>query len=98
MEKYQSRTVDELGRVVIPFDFRKKLGLKAGDSISLTHTSTEVTMQRAEGNTEPNRALCQVDELGRVGLPANIRQQMGWKERAKIAMHHNDNVIILKSA
>jgi len=33
MEKYTSRKIDELGRIVLPSQLRKELGWSAGDSV-----------------------------------------------------------------
>ena len=97
MEKFQIRTIDELCRVVIPVDFRRKLGLQKGDNVSLTHIGTEVVMQRADSDTNA-LTVCNIDFLGRVILPASIRRQMGWGEKGKIAMYHTGDSIILQSA
>ena len=41
------RTVDELGRVVIPSGIRKQLGIRAGDELDVRLDGTSVVLERA---------------------------------------------------
>ena len=97
MELYKSRTLDELGRISIPSDLRKELSLNPGDKISLTTISTITVLEKVEGATEADGTICEVSELGVITLPAELRQQRGWKEKDKVALYHTDNLMILKS-
>lgn len=45
---YGIRTVDELGRVVIPTELRKKLSLEAGDTVKVTEQDGAVIFRLAE--------------------------------------------------
>ena len=38
------RRIDELGRIVVPSDFRQALGVKAGDSLALTYDADHDTL------------------------------------------------------
>ena len=96
MENNQARTIDELGRLLIPSQLRKELGLQKGDNLALAHIGTEVVMQRTQDGTSTTCPTCQIDFLGRIDLPAEIRQHMGWKEKDKISMRQLGNAIILK--
>lgn len=98
MERYSSRTIDELGRLVLHSDLRKRLALETGNNLSLKPVDTIVILQRAENDAESDYALCPVDELGRLVLPIELRQKLGWKEKDKLALYHTDNIIILKQA
>ena len=96
MERYSSRTVDELNRLVLHSELRNKLGLNTGDKVSLKTLDTIVILRKLEGDSDC--AVCQIDELGMIELPKELRQQLGWKAKDKIALYNTDNIIILKSA
>ena len=98
MERYNSRTIDELGRLSLHSELRQKLGLQAGNKICLKQIDTIVVLQRAENATEPGSIICQVSDIGMIDLPIELRKTLGWKEKTKIALYHTDNLIILKSA
>ena len=98
MERYKSRGVDELGRIVLPSDLRTELNLDTEDKVSLTAVSTIVILQKAECNEDAGCYLCDVSELGMIKMPAELRQQMGWNEKDRLALYHTDNLMILKSA
>ncbi|MCL2386208.1 MAG: hypothetical protein FWC89_01545 [Defluviitaleaceae bacterium] len=96
MEKYNSRTIDELGRFILPNELRKMQGFGAGDKIALTLADTIVVLHRPDSN--PNCTICKIDELGMVELPHELRQKLGWKTKDQIALYYTDNILILKSA
>lgn len=102
MERYSARTVDELGRLTLHSDLRKRLGLETGDKVSLMLVDTILILRRAqgcaEGESQSGCLCCPVSELGMIELPIEIRQKLSWKENAQVALYHTDNIIILKSA
>jgi len=98
MELYSARTQDELGRFVLHNELRKELGFNAGDKVSLQLIDTIVILQRFDGGEGADFFVGQIDNLGMIELPAELRQRLGWKEKHKIALYHVDNLIILKSA
>lgn len=102
MERFSSRTIDELGRIVIHIDLRRLLILETGDKVSLTLVGTLVIMQRVEDCSEdavgPVCALSTISELGMIKLPAEFRKRLGWEAKEKVALYHTDNMVIMKSA
>ena len=98
MERFSSRTLDELGRLTLHSELREMLGLGTGDKVCLTIVGTIIVLQRAEGEIEPRCAVSQMNDLGMIELPSEHRQTLGWKEKEKIALYHTDNMVILKSA
>ena len=98
MERYKSRGVDEFGRIVLPSDLRVEMNLDTGDKVSLTVVSTIAILQKAECSEDAGCYLCDVSELGMINLPAELRQQMGWEVKDRLALYHTDNLMILKSA
>jgi len=98
MERYSLRTIDELNRIVIHSELRQKLGLETGAKISLQAIDTIVVMRRTEAEPKQDCYVSQVNELGMVELPAELRKQMGWNVADGIALYSTDNLLILKSA
>ena len=98
MERYSSRTIDDLARIVLPSEVRKNLGLQPGDNLSLAHVDTIVILHRNADASAPACAVCQVNDLGMIELPGEIRSKLGWKVKDRVALYHTDNVIILKLA
>jgi len=98
MERYSSRTIDELGRLVLHGELRKLLGLETGDKVSLTLVDSIVILQKSDDDSKLNSVVCQVSDLGMIDIPREARQRLGWDTKDKIALYHTGNIIILKSA
>ena len=94
MERYSTRTLDEMGRLVLHSELRERLNLDAGTKVSLTLVGTIIALQRIEGNIKPEHSS-QINDLGMLELPREHRQTLGWKEKDKIALYHTGNMIIL---
>ena len=98
MEQYNTRKIDGLGRIVLHSAVRRKLAIKAGSKLLVTPVDTIVILQHADDNATSGSTVCEVDQLGMVTLPKEIRQTLGWKENDGVALYQTDNIIILKSA
>ena len=98
MERYSSRGIDELNRLVLHSEIRKILGFEEGDNVSLLRVDTIVILQKADGDLGEGYFASQVDEFGRIVLPAELQQQMGWEVKSRVAVYHTDNILILQSA
>jgi len=97
MERYSLRTIDELNRIVIHSELRQKLGLETGTKVFLQSIDSIVVMRLTDGKSEHGCYVSQVNELGMIELPAELRKQMGWKIVDKIALYNTDNLIIFKT-
>ena len=97
MERYSARTLDELGRLSLHSELRKRLGFETGDKLSLKVVDTIVILQRVDGDAGADCAVSQISDIGMFELPKEIRQTLGWNVKDKIAVYHTDNLIILKS-
>ena len=97
MKKYPPRTIDELGRIPLPMDARKKLNITDHDSLSLTAVSTLLIVQKVNDETKDNCIIRIIDELGRIVLPGELRQEMKWGLQHEIEVYQTDNLMILKS-
>ena len=59
-EKYSSRKVDELGRIVIPSELRKRLSIKEGDGLDISVDGEKIIMQK----TTPKCIVCDsIDDI-----------------------------------
>lgn len=46
-ERIASRKVDELGRIVLPIDFRNQLGIKEKDSVNVYMKGSYIVIEKA---------------------------------------------------
>ena len=92
MERYNARKVDDLRRIVLHGDLRRKLGLKEGSKVALTVIDSIVVVQRTDSDG------CEVSDLGMITIPADIRQKMSWVDGSDVAAYHTDSLLILKTA
>lgn len=79
---YFLRAVDELGRVVIPIEFRNELQIKENDNIKLFIK---------ESSFESN-----LDGIGRINVPVDIRNKYNIKIGNKLKMYIEDRNIVLE--
>ena len=98
MERYSSRTIDELGRLVLHSDVRQLLDLKTNDNVSMLFVENIAIVRRKSEGVEQGLATSAVDELGRIEIPAEYRKILGWQEKDRLAVYLTDNIIILKKA
>jgi len=96
MERYNSRTVDELGRLILHGDIRKKFGLETGGNVSFMLVDTIIILQKAECDAESACNICEVNDLGMICLPSEPRAKLGLEAGDKVAVYNIDNIIILK--
>ena len=92
MERYSSRKVDDLGRIVLHSELRNKLGLGTGAKVALTVVDSIVVMQRMDTGD------CEVCELGMITLPVEVRHMFGWVAKSEIAVYQTDLLLIMKTA
>lgn len=80
-----NRKVDELGRVVIPIEFRRKLGIETKNNLTMLMDGDRIILEKG----------LEVDELGRIVIPFHIRKAMGIKEKEELKIEVVDEKIIL---
>ena len=98
MERYSTRTIDELGRLSIHSELRQRLGMEAGNKLSLKIVDTIIILQKVADGTTTDCAVCTISDMGMFEVPKEIRQTLEWNVKDKIAVYHTDNIIILKLA
>lgn len=80
-----NRKVDELGRIVIPIEYRKELGIEEHNTLSIMIDNNRLILEKGQ----------EVDELGRVTIPLNIREVLGIKEKEELNIEIADDKILL---
>jgi len=98
MERFSSRGIDELGKIVLHFDIRQRLGLESGDKVSLTPIDNLINLRKAADGSEADCFASQMDHLRRIELIRELRQKFDWKEKDRVAVYNTDKIVILKSA
>jgi len=91
MERFSTRKIDELGRIALHVELRKRLGLEKRAKVTLTVVGSIVIMQVSDSGG------IEVCELGMITIPAEIRQKLAWAARSEVAMYHADDLLILKT-
>ena len=92
MERYNARKVDDLGRIVLHGDLRRKLGFNEGSKVKLTVIDSIVVVQYTDTGD------CEVSDIGMIIIPAEIRKKMSWVTGSEIAVYNTDSLLILKTA
>lgn len=88
-----SRPLDELGRVVIPIDFRR-FGFEEGTWVCVNYYKNSVLITRAdEGDTGQ---LKKIDSLGRVVADKIFRDEHNWQEKDKIVVFYYKGIIVMQ--
>ncbi len=83
MKFVTKRKVDELGRIVLPIEYRAHYSISAGDAVAITATDYDLVLSKASEATENTKT---VDELGRVVIPAALRKQLNISSKELIAI------------
>ena len=96
MERFNTRSIDELGMMVIPQDLRQRLGLESGSKLLLHPINTLAILYKIESDAGTNGFAFEMDDLGRIKLSQDIRAKFGWELKDKLAVYGVDNIIILK--
>ena len=88
-----TRRIDELGRIVIPIIFRKENWHK--DTIGYLQINDDylVLSGKKEGQIVDE---VKVDELGRITIQYELREQLKWKMKDYITMWNYHGYIIFK--
>jgi len=97
MERYSDRKLDELSRIVLPIELRKRLGIEIGANVAL-HPVCGMIVLKTKGYEEAKEwNASKVDELGRIELSVELRQKLNWQVRSDIAIYYlGDETVILK--
>lgn len=89
-----TRKIDPLGRITIPVELRRSLGLQDNNLVEILVADEDIVMAKAE--KEPGAGMFRpVDELGRVVIPKELRQMLGMEDRTTLEFFTECQQIIL---
>lgn len=87
------RRVDELGRIVIPYIFRKNI-FQECEVVYLQRIGEFIILTKNDENKTAIRKI--LDELGRVVINIEIRKDLNWNEKDAICIWTYKDCIIMK--
>ena len=98
MVRSDVRTIDELGRIILPIVFRKALCVKGkGDKVNLQTVGSMVMLHAMPARPDEGYQGIEIDELGRVLIPKELLEKMDWKKLDKIAIYNvSDDILALE--
>ncbi|MCL2299531.1 MAG: AbrB/MazE/SpoVT family DNA-binding domain-containing protein [Firmicutes bacterium] len=67
------RRVDNLGRILVPKEYRKELGLEKDSRIELATLADGLLIRPADADSHARR----IDALGRINVPVGARRALG---------------------
>ena len=87
------RRIDELGRMVIPIDYR--VGDLSGEITLYLHVVGEYVILSKENDNQSGMAR-PIDEIGRLTIKHETREKVNWEVRDHIAVWSYNGYIIMK--
>lgn len=89
-----TRRIDELGRIVVPVNFRLK-DFEPGTEVYLYKKNNCIIISLKNLNEELGIRKT-FDELGRIQINIDTRRELEWKEKDFISVWKIENYIVLK--
>ncbi len=91
------RKINELGMIVIPQTIRKELNVNYKDKVEIHIEKEKIILKKITINAEikDNTIIRTIDELGRIIIPFEIRQQLNINKDDKLEISIENNTIIL---
>lgn len=92
------RKVDELGRFVIPSELRDTLKIVTGDQYEVYTDSGYIILEKYNNEEKRNKGaiLKPIDELGRLVIPMEIRENYEIYEKTGLEIYLEGEIIIIK--
>ena len=92
MERYRTAGIDELRRMVLPLELRKRLGFEVRKTVVGMRPVNSLVILLAVGeNDEAERFVRNIDEMGRIVVPGELMEEMGWDIKDKVAVYQADD-------
>lgn len=88
------RDLDELGRIVIPSDYRNGKVIEGETPVKIHNIGKYVVIEILEGKAKKHQK--KFDGLGRVVVPIEMRNDLKWKAKDKIKVWDSDKYFILQ--
>jgi len=92
MKIYSVKTIDNIGRLILPGELRKDLSLESGTKLYLLPINSIVILYTDVNKKDisPQSIVAEVDIFGRITLPRELMETMNWKEKDDIKAYHAD--------
>ena len=92
------RSPDDLGRIVIPAELRRKLNLTRGNEASIYYKEDKVYILSLvnKPKEEEYGMIKQVDKLGRLVIPASTRHKLGINKNVDLHFFTKNKMVILQ--
>lgn len=92
-DKGINRKLDDLGRIVIPKEYRKITGCNSGIRVLIEFINDIVVIKKVDNNE--NNYSRKIDSLGRVVISKDFRESWDWNEDDLIRVSRYDEYVIL---
>lgn len=91
-----TRKLDNLGRLVVPIEFRRELGFEPKTQVEFMLEDDVIFVQKTVGTV--HGLTRKLDSLGRIIIPSNLRQRLNIADNAAIDISiHEDGVRLRKA-
>jgi transcriptional pleiotropic regulator of transition state genes len=82
------RKLDELGRITLPMEMRKAIGLEVIMNLDLDFKNGVICLTKGNGR--------HIDELGRYVIPKEIRRSNGWETGQGLEVYVENGAICIR--
>ena len=94
-----TRTIDDLGRIVIPKQLVTNKGWSEGTELDIYYPDSKTVALRPGATDHPVEDTCKIIDLNRITLPDEILATQGWSAKTKLDVFDvDDNTIALRLA
>ena len=88
------RKLDELGRIVIPMEYRMSKIIDGETMVKVYNINNQVIVQILDDQLD--KKVKKFDNLGRVVIQKEIRKKLGWIANSEIKVWNYENSFILQ--
>lgn len=96
MKSLGARKLDPLGRITLPMELRRTLGLVAGVKVDMWTDKNSICIKFFDKNN-PKGISRAIDDLGRITIPMEFRTYFQIKEREKLIINLDGPIICLEA-
>ena len=89
------RKIDELGRLVLPIDYRNHYSISEGDGVVLSLSDNGILVKKDIDFSINTKT---VDALGRILIPKSIRSKLNLEAKSTLEVHPHEEGILLVPA
>ena len=91
------RKIDELGRITLPIEYRKTFGIKVKEQAPIGMYIENSKIHLVRVGDEFRGIARELDELGRLTLPIEIRRSLKFVDRQPVDLYvDGDEIIVVK--